>query len=321
MPIVQSVLDLLVPDLFFEAQDFLQEHRLIVKIEGQNVVGSIKIKTAVFMMDAAEKAGLISPGKTTIIESSSGNLGVALSLVCHIRGYAFWCISDPNISAVNAKLIRAYGGKLSLVRKKDANGGYLQTRLKKIAKLLDLNPDIYWTNQYANPANAQAHYEKTAQEILNTVPHVDYLFVGTGTAGTAMGLAQRFCEDSPHTAVIGVDIKGSVAFEGAPKGEKLIPGIGTSQRPPLANRSKLSDLVYVGNEETIQACHDFFQRYGLLVGGSTGSVLAAVRAMEPRLKKKSTVVALSPDLGERYLDTLYNARWIKKNLGHLASTP
>ncbi|UFZ08161.1 2,3-diaminopropionate biosynthesis protein SbnA [Bradyrhizobium ontarionense] len=321
MSILTNPLDLLVQNLFFELPGLVDRGRVVLKMEGYNVTGSIKIKPALFMIAELERRGLIEPHRSTIIESSSGNLGIALALICSLRGYAFICVTDPNVSAVNLRSIEAYGGRTIIVDSKDANGGYLETRITCIRDLLRDNSDYVWLNQYANEFNARAHEEWTALEILDEIPEVSHLYVGSGTTGTVMGLARRFAELSPDTMVVAVEPEGSVTFDPNRKGRRLIPGIGTSRRPELADPELLDRIVYVPEIDAIRMCHRLARRQGLLLGGSTGSVLAAIAADAAFFDADSTVVAISPDLGDKYMDTIYSPDWVRSSYGTGATMP
>jgi 2,3-diaminopropionate biosynthesis protein SbnA len=315
MPIVANPLDLLFQNLFFDVQGIAGKGQLFLKLEGFNVTGSIKVKPALFMIADLERRGLLEPCRSTVVESSSGNLGIALALVCALRGYAFICVTDPNISPVNRRSIEAYGGSVVVVDRKDPRGGYLESRISYVRELVARNPDHVWLNQYANPANVQAHADWTAMEILNEIPNITHLYVGAGTTGTIMGLARRFSELSPNTKIVAVEPEGSVTFDETRTGRRLIPGIGTSRRPELADPSGLDRIVYVSEVETIRMCHRLARQHGLLLGGSTGSVLAAIAADAERFDAGSTVVALSPDLGDKYLETIFSPEWVKASYG------
>ncbi|HYH19575.1 MAG TPA: 2,3-diaminopropionate biosynthesis protein SbnA [Azospirillum sp.] len=315
MPILTNPLDLIFQNLFFDVQGLAGKGQLFLKLEGFNVTGSIKIKPAMFMINDLERRGLLEPCRSTVVESSSGNLGVALALVCALRGYAFVCVSDPNIAPANRRAIEAYGGRVVVVDRKDPQGGYLASRIEHIHAMLARNPDHVWLNQYANPANLQAHADWTAMEILNEVPKVTHLYVGAGTTGTLMGLTRRFAELSPETTIIAVEPEGSVTFDETRAGRRLIPGIGTSRRPELADPSGLDRIVYVSEVDTIRMCHKLARRHGLLLGGSTGSVLAAVAADAESFDAGSTVVAVSPDLGDKYLETIFSPDWVNAAYG------
>lgn len=316
MPILSSPLDLLFRNLFFELGGLTQTGRLLLKLEGYNVTGSIKIKPALFMIADFEERGVIAPHRSTIVESSSGNLGIALALICSLRGYGFVCVTDPNISPVSRRSIEAYGGRVIAVDRKDANGGYLETRIDCIRSLLRDNRDYVWLNQYANPFNMHAHEAWTALEILDEVPNVTHLYVGSGTTGTVMGLARRLAELSPGTRVIAVEPENSVTFDQSRAGRRLIPGIGTSRRPELADPELLHRIVYVAERDAIRMCHWLARRHGLLLGGSTGSVLAAIAADGRHFDADSAIVAISPDLGDKYLDTVYSPEWVSRHFGN-----
>lgn len=218
-----SPLDALLGDIFVGITGIGPNLTVQLKIEGFNMAGSIKLKPAIQMVEDLEYQGRLTPGKR-IIESSSGNLGVALSLVGLVKGYPFTCISDPNISPQNRRLIEAYGGRIIVVTRTDANGGYLNTRIALIQDMLATDSDLIWVNQYANPANKAAHIRWTAPEILRAFPNVDLLFIGAGTTGTLMGCAQHVRRAAPWVKIIAVDSEGSVTF-GFPPGKRYIPGL------------------------------------------------------------------------------------------------
>ena len=167
--------------IFYKTLDFFNINNLYIKIEGLNIAGSIKIKPASALIETLEKKYNISPKKNTIIESSSGNLGIALSIICKQKGYNFICVVDPNISLHAEKLMSIYDAKLIKVIEKDKNGGYLNTRINKINEITKNDPNIIWTNQYASLVNTESHYETTAKEIFNQIKNIDYLFIGAGT--------------------------------------------------------------------------------------------------------------------------------------------
>lgn len=307
--IVASPLDLIFRDLFYRLPAFAGRHDVFLKLEGFNVTGSIKIKTAIELVEDLEKRGIAKPNETVLVESSSGNLGLALSLVCSIKGYRFICVTDPNANRAALRGIELYGAKVILVEERDAAGGYLGSRLKRIDQILRSNPNAVWLNQYANVANKNAHAHQTANEIAREFDQVDWVFVGTGTTGTLAGVAERLRQVFPAINVVAVEPEGSVTFGGEP-GKRHIPGIGTSVRPPLADYAKPDRIVAMNEEETVKACLEFVRDYHLLVGGSTGTVLAAVRQLAPEFSRGDTIVAISPDLGEKYLDTIYDPAWV-----------
>lgn len=307
--IIESPLELIFRDLFYRLPVFAGGHDVFLKLEGFNITGSIKIKTAIALVEDLERRGIAKPNETVFIESSSGNLGLALSVVCATKGYKFICVTDPNATRLAIKSIELYGGQVIIVEERDEVGGFLGTRLKKIDQMLQDNPKAIWLNQYANVANKNAHAEQTANEIAREFEKVDWVFVGSGTTGTLGGVAERLHQEFPWIKVVAVEPKGSVTFGGNP-GKRNIPGIGTSVRPKLADLAKPDRIVEIEEEKTVESCLSFARDYHLLVGGSTGSVLAAVQQLASEFSPGDTIVAISPDLGEKYLDTIYDPLWV-----------
>jgi N-(2-amino-2-carboxyethyl)-L-glutamate synthase len=200
--------------------------------------------------------------------------------------------------------------ELIIVRNKDQNGGFLNSRINLIRRLLEDNDNFVWLNQYANCENKNAHYLTTAPSIFESFPDLDYLFVGAGTTGTLMGCAEYIRDNNLKTKIIAVDAFGSVTFD-YPPNKRYIPGLGTSRKPELVNKNLIDDLVLVKEEETIKMCRELLDKKTLLVGGSTGTVLAGINAYAKNLDTTVTnIVAISPDLGDRYLDTIYNDQWV-----------
>lgn len=285
-----------------------------LKLEGVNPAGSIKLKTALQITADLEAMGRLSKD-THLIESSSGNLGVAMSLVCASRGYRFTCVTDPNACDHAIKAMKSLGTRVIVVQERDSVGGFLGSRIDLIKRMCAEDGRYIWVNQYANISNWRAHYLMTAPEILDSFPGVDYLFIGAGTTGTAMGCARYFREQRPETVIVGVDAEGSVTF-GGPPGPRYIPGIGTSRKPEIADTSLLDKLMHVDEASTIEMCR-LLASYGLFVGGSTGSVLCAVRRMADQFDPDDTVVAISPDMADKYLDTIYNDGWVRQRFPSL----
>jgi N-(2-amino-2-carboxyethyl)-L-glutamate synthase len=186
----------------------------------------------------------------------------------------------------------------------------LGSRLEKIDQILQLDANAVWLNQYANIANKNVHAEQTANEIVREFEKVDWVFVGTGTTGTLAGISERLRAEFPRIKVVAVEPAGSVTFGGVP-GKRNIPGIGASVRPKLAELSVPDRVVTVNENKTIESCLSFVRDYHLLVGGSTGTVLAAVQELAPEFVRGDTIVAISADLGEKYLDTIYDSTWVE----------
>ncbi len=300
--------DLIFGHAFIKVQGLLPSNLVHLKLECFSAGGSIKTKTARQMIEDLESA-MQARRNLRLIESSSGNLGIALSILAAERGHHFICVTDPNASNHAIKLMRAYAADVVVVRDRDENGGYLGSRLRYIKSKLSLDPNLIWLNQYENSANPAAHEFSTGPEILSAFPRVDFLFVGAGTTGTLTGISRAFRKHSPQTQIVAVDTLGSVTFH-AKAGPRYIPGLGTSRRPEIATEEAFDHLEMITEADAVTMCRQLAAR-GLLVGGSTGSVLSAVRTWGDRIAKDACVVAISPDMGDRYLDTIYNDEWVE----------
>ena len=200
--IINSPTELIFRDLFYRLDSFANGHDVFLKLEGMHITGSIKFKTAMGLIEDLERRGVASPGETTIIESSSGNLGMALSLVCAAKGYRFICVTDANAARSNVKGMKLYGAEVIVVNKPDPVDGLLGARLKTIEQLLEKEPNSIWLNQYANVAAKNVHAEQTAGEIIEEFEKVDWIFVGSGTTGTITGVAERLREVFPGVKVV-----------------------------------------------------------------------------------------------------------------------
>jgi cysteine synthase A len=308
--IIESPLDIIFRDLFYRLRSFARGHDVFLKLEGFNVSGSIKVKTAIGLIEDLERRGIARPHETVIVESSSGNLGIALSLVCAIKGYKFICVTDSNSTHANIRGMELYGATVLVVNDRDADGGFLTNRFRMIDDILQSEPNAVWLNQYDNIANKNVHAAETADEIANEFEKVDWIFVGAGTTGTLAGISEGLGHEFPKIKVVAVEPAGSVTFGGRP-GKRNIPGIGTSLRPKLADLSKPDRIIAIDEATTVEMCLSFVRDYHLLVGGSTGTVLAAVQKLASEFTPGDTIVAISADLGDKYLDTVYNPVWVQ----------
>jgi 2,3-diaminopropionate biosynthesis protein SbnA len=281
---------------------------LFLKCEGFNFAGSIKLKAAIEMVEAAERDGVLTP-RSVLVESSSGNLGVALSMIAASKGYGFLCVTDSRCNLSTRRLMQAFGSQVHVITEPDTVGGFLGARINYVRALCASDDRYVWLNQYANPQNWKAHYRNTAPAIARQFPQLDVLFVGAGTCGTLMGCARYFREWDRPVRVVAVDSVGSVTF-GGPPGRRMIPGLGTSVRPAMLDESYVDEVVRVEEADTIRACHRLAGR-GFLFGGSTGTVISgAMDWLTVHGSHDLTAVAIAPDFGERYLDTIYHANWV-----------
>jgi len=281
---------------------------LFLKCEGFNFAGSVKLKAATEMVEAAERAGILTPG-SILVESSSGNLGVALSMIAANKGYGFVCVTDSRCNLSTKRMMQAFGSQVHVITEPDPVGGLLGARINCVRSLCASDERYVWLNQYSNPQNWMAHYRSTAPAIARQFPQLDVLFVGAGTCGTLMGCARYFREINRRVRVVAVETVGSVTF-GGPAGRRMIPGLGTSVRPPMLDESFVDDVVRVEEADTIRACHRLAAT-GFLFGGSTGTVISgAMDWLTLHGSQDLTAVAIAPDFGERYLDTVYHANWV-----------
>ncbi|WLW51371.1 2,3-diaminopropionate biosynthesis protein SbnA [Streptomyces sp. YU58] len=281
---------------------------LYLKCEGFNFAGSVKMKAAHEMVTAAEREGRLRPG-SVLVESSSGNLGVALSVIAASRGHRFLCVTDSRCNLPTIRLMEALGAHVHVIHEPDVHGGFLGARLAYVNALCASDDRYVWLNQYTNEANWRAHYRTTAPAIARRFPRLDVLFVGAGTTGTLMGCARWFWQWRRPVRVVAVDSVGSVSF-GGPSGRRMIPGLGMSVPPPLLDRSYVDDVIRVEESDTVQTCRRLAGR-GFLFGGSTGTVVSGAGQWlaEYGGRRELTAVAIAPDLGERYLDTVYRNDW------------
>lgn len=311
--IISNPLDFNVDDLYVDLRGDLGR-QLFLKCEGFNFAGSVKLKAAAEMVAARERAGELRPG-STLIESSSGNMGVALSVVAASRGYRFICVTDVRCTLSARRVMETLGTKVHVVAEPDPEGGFLGARLAWIRHLCDANADYLWLNQYANQGNWASHYRTTGPEIAKAFPLLDVLFIGAGTTGTLMGCASYFRENQPHVAIVAIDAEGSVTF-GKPPGRRLIPGLGTGVRPDILDVSYVDDIVHVSEAATIRMCHRLAAG-GFLFGGSTGTVVSGALdwLTANGMDEEVISVAISPDLGGNYLETIYDAGWLTRSYG------
>ena len=258
-----------------------------------------------------------------MIESSSGNFGIALAAYCRKNNLTFIAVVDPCISPINELLIRSFGAQVVKVGDLDCNGGYLLTRIEKVKELRSTIKNSYWVNQYGNPYNAEAYYNSLGEEMCCSLDRIDYVFMGVSSGGTITGVSTKIKERFPDARVVAVDIIGSVIF-GHPPQKRYIPGIGSSMVPDILKQAKIADVVMMDEVSTIKCCHQLLDQHYIFAGGSSGSVLAAVGQYfsqhTAEAKSGKNVVAVFADRGERYINTVYNPEWYEnfiQNQGHL----
>jgi N-(2-amino-2-carboxyethyl)-L-glutamate synthase len=312
MPIISDPHSFNAEDLFVDLRSIFGRS-LFLKCEGFNFAGSIKLKAATEMVETAERDGLLTPN-SIIVESSSGNLGVALSMLAASKGYRFLCVTDSRCNLATRRLMEALGSQVHVIAEPDPVAGFLGARLNFVRALCASDERYVWLNQYHNHSSWRAHYLTTAPAIARQFPQLDVLFVGAGTTGTLMGCARYFREWHRDVRIVAVDSVGSVSF-GGPPGRRMIPGLGMSVRPPLLETSLVDDVVRVEEADAVRTCHRLARR-GFLFGGSTGTVVSgAIDWLSQNDAGGLDAVAIAPDLGERYLDTVYQTNWVEDLFG------
>ncbi|OZE82665.1 2,3-diaminopropionate biosynthesis protein SbnA [Rhodococcus sp. 15-649-2-2] len=292
---------------------------VLAKVERANPGGSTKDRPAREMVEAALAEGRAVPGVTTIVESSSGNLGVALALVCAYHRLGLHVVTDPKASHTNLAIMRALGARVEIVTERDhATGEFLPTRLLRVQELLTSIPGALCLDQYNNPSGAAAH-RRTAREIVDAIGEPDVLFVAAGSCGSLRGIADHLRSSGAHTRIVAVDACGSAIFGSvappAPDYGRTLPGHGSTMVPGHFRDDLADDVVFVTDAECVAACRLLAEREAILAGGSSGAVIAAIAAYLPRLPAGSTVVTILPDGGDRYLHSIYDDAWVQNHIG------
>ncbi len=290
---------------------FCQHKRLVhLKLEGENPTGSMKDRTAYSLVQNLEKQGKLRPG-STIVESTSGNLGVALAFIARTKGYRFIAVVDPKTTPENLEKMRQLGAQIEMVTQFDVCGGYLLSRLQRVQELCQQSAEYLWTDQYNSPANPYIHYTQTGPEIYRQMQgQVDAVFVPVSTGGTLAGIGRFFREVSPTTQIIGVDAYGSVIF-GTPPAPRKLTGIGSSRPSSFLHQGLYDTHMLIRDEEAFLFCRTLHATTGFMVGGSSGAVLAACTrylAVHPALER---VVCVCADRGQSYASTIFDDDWIE----------
>ncbi|AWZ04402.1 MULTISPECIES: 2,3-diaminopropionate biosynthesis protein SbnA [unclassified Streptomyces] len=277
---------------------------VLAKLEMLNPGGSVKDRSARYIVERGIRDGMIRRG-TRIVESTSGNFGVALAMVAVRYGLRFTAVVDPNASRTNLRILRQYGAEIEMVSEPDHAGGYLHTRLARVQDLLADDSDAVWINQYANELNWETHAVTTAREVIEDCPEpVDVLVAAVSTTGTLHGLARGLRREWPALKVVAVDAVGSVIF-GTPPGPRMLPGVGSSRVPELLTPGEIDQVVHIDDAAAIHGCHRLLRHEAIFAGGSSGSVVAAIEELLPELPRPSRILTLLADRGERYLDLVY----------------
>ena len=294
--IVQNLIDLIGHTPMLEIQP-----GLLLKLERFNPGGSVKDRTALAMIEDAEKSGALQPG-ATIIEPTSGNTGVGLAWIGRLKGYKVVLTMPETMSVERRNLLAAYGAELVLTPGAEGMKG----AIAKAEELRDNTPGAIILGQFTNPANPAVHYATTGQEIwADTNGQVDVFIAGVGTGGTVSGVGRALKERNMLVEIIAVEPASSPVLSGGQAGPHKIQGIGAGFVPDTYQSSYIDRVLTVSNEDAMDAAHTLAKDHGLLVGISSGAAFAAALQLttQPEYKGK-TIVVLLPDTGERYLSVL-----------------
>jgi N-(2-amino-2-carboxyethyl)-L-glutamate synthase len=292
--------------------------RVYAKLEAANPGGSVKDRSALAMLLARVRDGTLVPGRSVVIESSSGNLGIGLAQACRYFGIRFVCVVDPRANAQNVAIMRAYGAEVEVVRQTDpVTREYLPVRIRRVRELVAATPHAYCPDQYANLLNARAH-ETTMREIVDALPGpLDFLFCPTSSCGMLRGCAEFARRHGLAVRIVAVDAAGSAIFGDTPR-QRLVPGHGASIRPPLFREGLADEVVHVDDLGCLVGCRRLVAEEAVLAGGSSGAAVAAVAAVRERIPAGANCVLVLPDRGERYLDTIYDDAWVSTNFGDVS---
>ncbi len=271
---------------------------VVAKLEAFNPAGSVKDRIGVAMVEAAEKAGEIEPGRTTIVEATSGNTGIALAFVAAARGYNLILTLPEGMSRERQGLLRLYGATVEIVESMGGMGEAVDA-----ARKLARGDDYFLPDQFANPANPDVHRRTTAEEIwADTGGKVDIFVAGVGTGGTITGVGERLKERKAGVKVIAVEPAESPVLSGGSVGPHRIQGIGAGFVPPVLNRAVLDEVVPIGDDDAVETARDVTRREGVSCGISGGAAVRAALEVAARPESKGKlIVTVIPDSGERYV--------------------
>jgi N-(2-amino-2-carboxyethyl)-L-glutamate synthase len=288
---------------------------LFAKLEVANPGGSAKDRPAIAMLEDALLRGLLAPGGT-VVESTSGNLGVGLAQACRYHGVRLICVVDVRASARSVRMMQALGADVRTVREPDpVTGDLLVARLDLVRELVAATPGAWWPNQYGNHACVAAHAAGTMREIDEALDgELDVLLVATSTAGTIAGCRAYLAEHDRAVELVAVDARGSALFGGRP-GRRLLPGLGAGIDTALAAEAEPDRVLRVTDVDCVIGCRRLAAREGILAGASGGGVVRALERLAGELEHGARCALILPDGGAGYLDTVYDDEWVERVLG------
>jgi cysteine synthase len=277
---------------------------LFAKLEALNPGGSVKDRIGVSMIEAAEREGRIEPGRTTIVEATSGNTGIALAFVCAAKGYDLILTLPQGMSREREGLLRLYGARVEIT---ESLGG--MTEAVQAARALATRDDVFLPDQFSNPANPEIHRRTTGPELWQALDgRIDVFVAGVGTGGTVTGVGEVLKARNPSCRVVAVEPRSSAVLSGGRPGPHKIQGIGAGFIPEVLNRELLDEVIAVEDEDAIATARLLAEREGVLAGISCGAAVWAALHVATRPESAGARIAtILPDSGERYVSTPFFA--------------
>jgi cysteine synthase len=278
--------------------------QLLAKLEARNPGGSVKDRIGVAMIEAAERDGQIEPGRSTIVEATSGNTGIALAFVCAAKGYELVLTLPQGMSRERESLLRLYGARVQIT---ESLGG--MSEAVEAARAMARQPDVFLPDQFSNPANPAIHRATTGPEIERALEgRLDVLVAGVGTGGTITGAGGYLRERNPALQIVAVEPSGSAVLSGGAPGPHRIQGIGAGFVPPVLDRELLDEVIAVSDEDAIHTAWACARRAGVLAGISCGAALwAALQVAARPVSRGKRILVIMPDSGERYVSQAFFA--------------
>ena len=280
-----------------------EDAEVLVKFEAVNIGGSVKTRTALNMIQAAEKDGRIGPD-TIIVEPTSGNQGIGLALIGAVKGYKTRIIMPDSVSEERRKLVKNYGAEVVLIHDEGNIGACIEKCMQTALQMAKDDPNVFVPQQFENEANSQAHREQTGQEILKQAGKPIHGFCsGIGTGGTITGVGEALREQNPDILIWAIEPEHAAILSGKEVGSHIQMGIGDGVIPKILHQDVYQDIVIVTDEEALATARELAAKEGLMCGITGGTNVAAALRMAKRLGKGKTVVTILPDTAERYFST------------------